>query len=177
MIISAGNNETFSFATPIGVGLVESSINLTRLCLFDKPDFLVFVGSAGSYGNLNIFDIVCSTTASNIELSFLDNNSFTPIDNILEYKSKHFKNDTIINSSNYITTNIVKSKQFFKYNIEAENMEFFSVAKVANEFKIPFWGIFVITNYTDKNAHKDFLTNHQKAMQILINSLKVMHII
>ena len=51
MIISAGNKEIFDFATPIGVGLIESSINLTRLCLFNKPDFLIFIGSAGSYGN------------------------------------------------------------------------------------------------------------------------------
>ena len=51
MIICAGRNETFPFAHPIGVGLIESAINLTRMCLFDKPDYLLFVGSAGSYGN------------------------------------------------------------------------------------------------------------------------------
>ena len=58
MIISAGNEEVFNFATPIGVGLIDSAINLTRLCLFDKPDFLIFIGSAGSYGNKKIFDII-----------------------------------------------------------------------------------------------------------------------
>ncbi|MDD4855510.1 MAG: purine-nucleoside phosphorylase, partial [Sulfuricurvum sp.] len=31
MIVCAGNNETFDFALPIGVGLVESAMNLTRL--------------------------------------------------------------------------------------------------------------------------------------------------
>ena len=51
MIICAGRNEIFAFAHPIGVGLIESAINLTRMCLFDKPDYLLFVGSAGSYGN------------------------------------------------------------------------------------------------------------------------------
>ena len=58
MIICAGNNETFSFATPMGVGLIEMSMNLTRLCLFDKPEFLLFVGTAGSYGAHQILDIV-----------------------------------------------------------------------------------------------------------------------
>lgn len=58
MILCAGNNESFSFATPIGVGLIESTINLSRLCLFDKPEFILFIGSAGSYGEQNIFDIV-----------------------------------------------------------------------------------------------------------------------
>ena len=70
MIICAGNNETFEFATPMGVGLLETTLNLTRLCLFDKPEFLLFVGSAGSYGALNIFDIIESKTSANIELSF-----------------------------------------------------------------------------------------------------------
>jgi hypothetical protein len=33
MILCAGNNETFDFAIPIGVGLIDSAINLTRHCL------------------------------------------------------------------------------------------------------------------------------------------------
>lgn len=70
MIVCAGRNETFKFAEAIGVGLIESSINLTRHCLFNKPDFLLFIGSAGSYGNHNILDIVESKRAANLELSF-----------------------------------------------------------------------------------------------------------
>ena len=66
MIICAGRNETFAYAHSIGVGLIESAINLTRMCLFDKPDYLLFVGSAGSYGNYKVFDIVESKRASNI---------------------------------------------------------------------------------------------------------------
>ncbi|MGB0990797.1 MAG: purine-nucleoside phosphorylase, partial [Halarcobacter sp.] len=45
MIICAGRNETFQFAETIGVGLVESAINLTRTCLFNKPDYFLFIGS------------------------------------------------------------------------------------------------------------------------------------
>ncbi|OQX58874.1 MAG: purine-nucleoside phosphorylase, partial [Helicobacteraceae bacterium 4484_230] len=103
MIICAGNNETFDFATPMGVGLVEMAMNLTRLCLFDKPEFLLFVGSAGSYGNYRIFDIVESKTASNIELSFLQKKAYTPLDNIICAKEDK-KEDVIVNSSNYIST-------------------------------------------------------------------------
>lgn len=70
MIICAGRNETFPFAHPIGVGLIESSINLTRICLFDKPDFLLFIGSAGSYGEHKIFDIIESKRAQTLSLDF-----------------------------------------------------------------------------------------------------------
>ena len=174
MIICAGNNETFDFALPMGVGLIESSINLTRLCLFDKPDFLLFVGSAGSYGNYKIFDIVRSSIASNIELSFLQNKSYTPIDNVIKsyndivsHETMKQKDKNIVNSSNYITTDAQLAKRYLALGIELENMEFFSVMRVAQEFEIPAAGIFVVTNYCDKNAHQTFLANHNRAMILL----------
>jgi nucleoside phosphorylase len=172
MIVCAGNNETFSFATPIGVGLIESTMNLTRLALLDKPDFLLFVGSAGSYGEYDLFDIVESASSANLELSFLSGDSYTPIDNVLKIENSSLKNNTIVNSSNYITTNMQIAKNYNKYGIGIENMEFFSVLSIAKEFNIPAGGVFVITNYTDQNAHEDFVKNHKKAMDILINDLK-----
>ena len=171
MIVCAGRNESFPFATTIGVGLVESAMNLTQICLFDKPDYIVFIGSAGSYGKYELFDIVESSTSSNIELSFLEDKSYTPLDNVLKCDKPHLINNTIVNSSNYISTDFELSKEFKQYGIGIENMEFFSVLRVAQEFEIDVKGIFVVTNYTNKNAHKDFLTNHIKAMDKLTNHL------
>ena len=166
MIICAGNNETFPFATPMGVGLVEMSINLTRLCLMNSPEFLFFVGTAGSYGKVKIFDIVESKTASNIELGFLEKNCYTPIDNVISTNTTN-KKDIIVNSSNYITTNKELGSKFLKFGIEIENMEFFAFLNVAKEFDIPAGGVFCVTNYTNENAHKDFLTNHSRAKELL----------
>jgi len=177
MIVSAGNNETFPFAIPIGVGLIESSINLTRLCLFDKPEYIIFIGSAGSYGENSLFDIVESSSAANIELSFLNDDSYTPIDNLLVCEEPKFKSDTIVNSSNYITTNDRLSKEFKQYGVGIENMEFYSVVKVAKEFDIDVKGIFVVTNYTNKSAHKDFISNHSQAMDKLVDYLEAKKII
>lgn len=177
MIISAGNQETFPFATPIGVGLVESAINLTRLCMFNRPDYLVFIGSAGSYGDYDIFDIVESSTAANIELAFLNDDGYTPIDNVVKDENNLAKNNVIVNSSNYISTNESLTKNFLKYGISLENMEFFSVMKVAKEFDIDVLGIFVITNFTNKNAHDDFIKNHSVAMDKLTEYLEEKKII
>ena len=170
MIVSAGNKETFNFATPIGIGLIESAINLTRLCLFDKPKFLIFIGTAGSYGNKKIFELIETSTASNIEQCFVGKNCYTPIDNIVSF-SKNVSRETIVNSSNYITTNEKIGKKYLKLNIEIENMEFYSVMKVAKEFEIPTIGIFVITNYCNKNAHNEYQKNINKAKELLINRL------
>ncbi len=177
MIICAGNIESFKFAEPMGIGLVDMAINLTRRCLFNKPEFILFIGTAGSYGNHKILDIVESKRAANLELSFLENNSYTPLDNVLESENKMVKNDTIVNSSNYITTNEEIAKNYNEYGIGIENMEFFSAVKVAKEFEIPVAGIFVITNYTNKNAHEDFKQNHKIAMETLTKYLLEKNII
>lgn len=175
MIICAGRNETFDFALPIGVGLIESSINLTRLALFDKPDFLLFIGSAGSYGRYKPFDIIPSKTSSNIELGFLNDVCYTPLDNVIsveEDSNVPRETNIIVNSSNYITTSNEHSKKMLALKIDLENMEFFSVLSIAKEFDIPAAGIFVVTNYCDKNAHSDFLKNHEKAKNTLVKYIK-----
>lgn len=177
MIICAGRNETFPFATPMGVGLIESAINLTRLCLFDKPDYILFIGSAGSYGEHNVFDIVESRSSANIELSFLSDDSYTPLDNVLKSDNKLVRDMTIVNSSNYISTNENLCKNFKEYGIGIENMEFYSLLQVAREFDIDIAGIFVVTNYTNKDAHKDFIKNHKEAMDKLVNFLEEKNVI
>jgi nucleoside phosphorylase len=166
MIICAGNNETFDFAQPMGVGLIETSMNLTRACLFDKPEFLLFIGSAGSYGDAKLFDIIESKTASNIELGFLSKDAYTPLDNVVSTNTSNVK-DIIVNSSNYISTNKELTKKFLALGVGIENMEFFAVLSIAKEFDIPAGGVFCITNYTNKEAHKDFITNHEKAKELL----------
>ena len=167
MIVCAGKNEVFDFAYPIGIGMVVSAINLTQLCLLDKPDYLLFVGSAGSYGEYKIFDIVESNGASNVELSFLQNKSYPVVDNVIVSNFKNVSHETIVNSSNYISTDFTLSQEYNKHKIGLENMEFFSVMRVAKEFDIPCAGIFVVTNYCNEDAHKKFLSNHKEAISRL----------
>ncbi|NPA28243.1 MAG: purine-nucleoside phosphorylase [Epsilonproteobacteria bacterium] len=176
MIVCAGNNENFSFATPIGVGLIESAINLSRICLMNPPEFILFIGTAGSYGKKEIFEIVESRVASNIEHSFLLNTAYTPIDNVVS-AAEDVSRETIINSSNYITKSKEISKKYLSLNIELENMEFFSVISVAREFNIPVGGVFIVTNYCFENAHKEFLKNHNEAKKRLEEYLRAKEVI
>ena len=173
MFICAGENEQFSFALPIGIGMIDSAINLTRLCVNQKPKFIFFVGSAGSYGDKKIFDIIHSKSASNIENSYFTNNSYTPIDNTIS-SDEDISQDIIVNSSNYITTDESGGKNYLDKNIHLENMEFYSVLKVAKSFKIPVAGLFIVTNYCNKDAHKDFIQNHKEAMRRLGEYIKDM---
>ncbi len=165
MIVCAGEIETFEFATPIGIGLIDSAINLTRICLEERPKYLLFVGSCGSYGEHKIHDIIESKTASNIEIGFLDNRCYSPIDNVISTSTTD--GDIIINSSNYITSDRDSMSRFSALKLGGENMEFFSVLRVAQIFNIPAGGVFCVTNYCDENAHRDFIANHGFAKSLL----------
>nr|WP_314090253.1 purine-nucleoside phosphorylase [uncultured Campylobacter sp.] len=221
MIISAGRNEIFSFALPMGVGLVDMSINLTtilqkrvmvdssgryeqnltakqqpdeRLNLIDSPVLksakssqnpdkilsalpseIIFVGSAGLYKDGEVFEIYESSVAANIEISSLENKSYSPIESGIA--SIVPRGTCKVNSSNFITTDQNLAHNLFARGYFLENMEFFAVLKVAQKFQIPAYGIFVATNFCDKNAHADFIKNHEQAKKALEKYLKQKEII
>ena len=221
MIISAGRNEIFPFALPMGVGLVDMSINLTallqkramvdscgryeqilttnrqldnRLNLIDLPilqsaksfqnpdkilnalpNEIIFIGSAGLYKDGQIFEIYESSATANIEISSLENKSYSPIES--EIASIVPRGTCKVNSSNFITTDQNLAHELFDRGYFLENMEFFAVLKVAQKLQIPAYGIFVATNFCDKNAHADFIKNHEQAKKELEKYLKQKEII
>jgi hypothetical protein len=50
-------------------------------------------------------------------------------------------------------------------------MEFYSCLSVAKEFGIDVGGVFIVTNYTNQNAHQDFMSNRVEAMEKLTDYL------
>jgi nucleoside phosphorylase len=171
MILSAGLSETFSFAAPIGVGLVNASINLTYLLTKKCPKNLLFVGTAGSYGKHKEFELLTANRAVNIEIGFLQSLSYSPILGEITGIESNVPRETldkiIVNSSNFITADAVQAKLFLEYGLSIENMEFFAVLKTAEKFKIPSLGLFCVTNYCNQNAHKEFLQNQTEAKEKL----------
>ena len=178
MIISAGRNEIFDFALPMGVGLVDMGINLTKfLCENGRnlPSEIIFVGSAGLYKDGEVFEIYESSLAANIEISSLENKSYSPIEG--EIASVVPRGTYKVNSSNFITTDQNLAHKLFDRGYFLENMEFYAVLKVAQKFQIPAYGIFVATNFCDKNAHADFIKNHGQAKKELEKYIKQKEII
>lgn len=80
--------------------------------------------------------------------------------------------EVIVNCSNYITTSEEAMEKFRALGLGIENMEFFSVMRVAQIFGIPAGGVFCVTNYCDANAHRDFIANHGFAKVLLSEHLK-----
>lgn len=171
MIICAGDIESFEFATPIGIGLVNSAINLTKLILTNKPDKLVFIGTAGLYKTGEILEIYESFEARNIEISKLLGYSYSPIQ---EQNLDNVSRETLLtNSSNFITTNKELATKFYDLGFFMENMELYSILEVAKKFEIPSYGILCATNFCYENAHSDFIKNHNDAKKKLENYIKL----
>ncbi len=170
LIVCAGESESFDFATPIGIGLMQSAINLTKICLEKKPSEIVFVGTAGSYGKLKIGQIVKSKTSTNVEIGYFEKLSYTPLKNNIV--SRETSEDLVVNCSNFITSDENIAKMMLNNGLDLENMEFFAVQSVAKHFGIKSKGIFYITNYCNQNAHCDFLKNHKMALEKLNQYIK-----
>ncbi len=170
MFVCTGSMESFSFAKPVGIGLIQSAIGLTQLVLEKNPSWLIFIGTAGSYDpDTPLLSIKESVAASQIELSYLENHSYTPLDNVtsLEDVSHETISPLIVNSSNYITTNARLGRRLHEMGISLENMEFYALLEVAKHFHLSAKGIFCITNYTNEKAHESFIAHHQEALQRL----------
>lgn len=174
-IICAGQNEYFSFAQSIGVGLVQASIGLTRFVLEKKPENLIFIGTCGLYKNGELLEIYESRHCFNIEVSKLTHTFYSPLQceiNLdVSYETKK------CNSSNYICTDKKMALKFAEFGLELENMESFSVLNVANHFKIPATCFLCATNFCDSDAHQNFLQNHAQAKKNLEHFLQEKNLI
>lgn len=172
MFVCAGNGEEFSFAQSVGVGLIQSAINLTKICQNNSVSYLVFVGSAGSYDpNIPLLSLYCGLESVQIEASLFCSSAYTPIalkeksleivshETISQIRSLNLP-QALINSSNYITTDRSISQKMQERGILLENMEFFSVLSVARAFNIPALGVFCVSNYCHLEAHQEFM-NHR----------------
>lgn len=179
MFVCAGNGEEFEFARSIGVGLVESAITLSKLCMSEQVESLVFVGSAGSYDKeVDLLELFVSTQATQIESSLLVGESYTP----LKQEVKSLENvscetiskildlnlpQAIVNSSNYICIDSAYALRMKERGILLENMEFFSVLSVARRFNISALGVFCVSNHCHSKAHKEFAENRLKVLRLL----------
>lgn len=152
----------------LGVGYLEAALNLQQIIQQQKITEIIFIGTAGSYhNNLQIGDIV-SVTKSSLLLGL--NKAYAPID----YESFMASNTDVqfvsvmCLSSLEITSDEASSKQIYQHYQEqylVENMELYGVAKVANMNNIPWSAYLGITNYTNANAHQDWLEHNVRVSE------------
>ena len=176
LLVYAGKSESFDFATPVGIGLIESAINLTNiltvnLLTLDQTNKqnlvseVIFIGTGGLYKSGKILEICESKIAVQHEISELEKHSYSPI--LSEIRPDVSRETYVTNSSNFITTNKLLAYKFADIGYFIENMEFYSVYEVCKFFKIKCSAILCATNFCDENAHKEFIKNHKEAKEKL----------
>lgn len=165
LLVCAGSSENFKFAVPIGIGLIDSAINLTKILsnleTKSKTSEIIFIGTGGLYRDGKILEIYESSFAVQHEISEIENFSYSPIMN--KICPDVSRETLVINSSNFVTTSEKYAYKFANLGYFIENMEFYSVYKVSKFFGIPCSAIICSTNFCNEKAHSDFIKNHNLA--------------
>lgn len=90
LIICAGANEEFSFANAVGVGMVDSAIKLSAMLARGDVARVIFVGTCGLYDESRpLLELYEASTASNVELSCLVSDFYSPLKLSVHCALKH----------------------------------------------------------------------------------------
>lgn len=157
----------------LGIGYLEAALKLEAILNANLGiKKILFTGTAGAYSkNLEIGEFVDVGLSALLNLGTVQGLSYTIKDTYPLYKSNSTNSNILCLSSLEITQDDNCSKLILDYYlgldcfarahndrlILVENMELYGIAKVANAHQIPWSALLRITNYTNKNAHKDYL--------------------
>jgi hypothetical protein len=175
LLISAGRTEVIPGTIPVGVGFLEAGLQLARLLEGGEWDEVLFLGTAGSYGEIPPFWLIESWVGVQWEVGWVEGKGYTPIELRVEAPKPETplklpplpKGEGVLNSSHYITTDWEIARQFRNLGAVGESMEHFGIIRVGALFQIPVRGLYLVTNYTDPAAHLSYRQNLPKALEIL----------
>ncbi|MEO1942440.1 MAG: hypothetical protein ABGW77_06065 [Campylobacterales bacterium] len=175
LLLSAGRSEIIPGTVPVGVGFLEAGLQLARLLERGEWDEVLFLGTAGSYGKVPPFWLIESWVGVQWEVGWVEGKGYSPIE--LKVASPRPKSrlklpplpkvEGVLNSSHYITTDWRVGQKFLKLGAIGESMEHFGIIRVGTLTQIPVRGLYLVTNYTDSEAHLSYRRNLPKALEIL----------
>lgn len=168
LFVSAGRMETFDFATPIGVGMINAAINLSKILAHKKYEKIIFLGSCGVYDeDLPLKRLFLANTFTQYEHP-KSSSFYSPIElEIIINIPKSKLIQASVNSSNHICKDKLKAYKYKEAKCMLENMESFSVASCAKAYGCELGVLLCSTNYCDENAHENFMKNYKLSNEML----------
>ncbi len=177
LICAAWNEELKSvnsdaLVAVLGIGYLEAALELTRI-LNEREDIdeIVFLGTCGSYNSeLKIGDVVSISSVSLLERGEVLGLAYNVREG-MSYQSGHCHAASRlamtvpclcsleITNSSELSTRIL---EHYGFTQAVENMELYGVARVASQRGIKWSAHLGVTNYTNIEAHQDWLSNHQE---------------
>ena len=138
-----------------GIGMVNTSIQITKELIQDKYDLVINMGVAGSYSKYYIIgDVVEVVEDSFSELGFENGNDFGQFSDFVTKYNVVAK--TNLQKVKGITVNTVHGNEksiseiVNRLNPDVESMEGAAVFKVCNEFEVPCIQLRAISNNVEK---------------------------
>ncbi|MBM9577213.1 phosphorylase [Leptospira sp. 201903070] len=171
-----------------GIGNLEAGLNLQKLLLQKRnkgltlPSQIVFLGSAGVYPWLHPsfwkgrFGYSCGF--QNQELAKIEKRVRVPeivpdsfeFPNPFQFQAVEEILTSNTNATGSITIETVsgRSLEFLRtHDLGFENMECFGLARVSEEFRIPFCAFFALTNTVGPNGSEEWKQNYRKESVLL----------
>ena len=144
-----------------GMGMVNTSIQITKELMQNKYDLVINMGVAGSFSQDYIVGDVVEVVEDNFsELGFENGNDFGHFsDFVIKY---NVKAKTNLKKVKGITVNTVHGNEHSiaeianRLNPDVESMEGASVFKVCNEFAVPCIQIRAISNNVEKRNKENW---------------------
>ena len=139
-----------------GVGMVNTTLGLTRRLNKKTYDLVINIGVAGAFNNLKIGDVVEVTEDIFSEIGFEDGTSFSVFTDF-DLKTKYkVEGKTKLQQTKGITVNTIHGNEASiteiknRLNPDVESMEGAACFKVCQEFDIPCVQIRAISNKVEK---------------------------
>ena len=146
-----------------GVGILETTLELTKKLALNRYDLVINAGIAGSFDNkIKIGDVVEVTEDILSELGYEENKTF------FEFKNFSVRNKFTVDSKTdllkvkSITVNTVSDNKSTikkiknRLNPDIETMEGAAVFRVCNDFNIPCIQIRSVSNFVGERNKKDW---------------------
>ena len=140
-----------------GIGMVNTSIKITKELMQDKYDLVINMGVAGSfYKDYAIGDVVEVLEDNFSELGYENENDFGQFSDFGLVTKYSVESKTNLQKVKAITVNTVRGNKesiteiVNRLNPDVESMEGASVFRICNEFKVPCMQIRAISNIVEK---------------------------
>ena len=160
-----------------GIGAIEAGIQSAFLISEINPSAVYFLGSAGFYPNtfLSIGDVALGHIYRFGDSGMVDSKTYKPeimnhaVENptvcLTEKFSFKVKNSVVLTVPS-ITKNdelAIKMRDYFKSDVE--HLEVYSIAKVCELLKIPFFSLLGLSNEVGIHSHQQWLDFQDKAVK------------
>ena len=159
-VVSAVRDELGGLdGVPLGVGVVPAGIATAALLARERPDGVIFVGTAGAYGDIPIGTVVTARTVGLVSGTATLGLGYVPLAPPPLTTQLHADAPLVdVATLVAITTDVALAARI-GVTWQIEHMEAYGVAAACAAAGVPFGAVFGVTNRVGPDAHAEWRAN------------------